>query len=125
MFQISLGFEFSIACNIAALGVIVYLVIKGSRQPPRFHASACPKCGHDARITSDGKCPECGEKIAPPSYDQRRITQCDFCGKSNRQTGPQMMGPNGAYICATCVELGYRVIQKNREKLSKEEDISN
>ena len=98
---------------------LIRAILQRAKATQSYKASACHKCGYDVRFTTDGKCPECGEPITAPTYDPQQVTQCSFCGKSNRQTGPQVIGPDGAFICAPCVELCYGVILKNREKAQK------
>ncbi len=46
----------------------------------------------------------------------RRSTNCSFCGKSQREAGPMVEGPDGVYICATCVDLCHSIIQQEKRK---------
>jgi hypothetical protein len=79
----------------------------------RVHPAACRTCGYDTRTTLGGRCPECGEPV-PDRTPVSTLTHCSFCSRSSRETGPQAEGPDGAYICAPCVELCHIVILKNR-----------
>jgi len=46
----------------------------------------------------------------------RRSTSCSFCGKSQREAGPMVEGPDGVYICATCVDLCHSIIRQEKRK---------
>ncbi|NBX26282.1 MAG: hypothetical protein EBQ99_09605, partial [Planctomycetes bacterium] len=32
----------------------------------------------------------------------RKVTTCSFCGKTSREVGPMVEGPNDVYICSNC-----------------------
>ena len=46
----------------------------------------------------------------------RRLALCSFCGKSHREVGPLIEGPEGIFICAQCVELCESIIQQEKRK---------
>ena len=46
---------------------------------------------------------------------------CSFCGKSHREVGSLIEGPEGIYICGTCVELCTSIIQQERRRSGKSE----
>jgi len=46
------------------------------------------------------------------------MTYCSFCGKSFREAGPLVEGPNDIYICASCVELCYNIVRQEKRKLA-------
>jgi len=48
----------------------------------------------------------------------RRPSICSFCGKSHRDAGPMVEGPNDVFICASCVDLCHNIIKQERRKLS-------
>ncbi len=48
----------------------------------------------------------------------RKITNCSFCGKSSREVGPMVEGPNDIYICASCSELCQNIFRQEKRKLS-------
>ncbi|MGF1634875.1 MAG: ATP-dependent Clp protease ATP-binding subunit ClpX [Phycisphaerae bacterium] len=48
----------------------------------------------------------------------RRVTICSFCGKSSRDVGPMVEGPNDVYICANCIDLAHNIIRQEKRKLS-------
>jgi ATP-dependent Clp protease ATP-binding subunit ClpX len=41
---------------------------------------------------------------------------CSFCGKTESETGPMIEGPNGVYICGSCVDLCSTIIQQEQRK---------
>ncbi len=41
---------------------------------------------------------------------------CSFCGRSYRDAGPMVEGPNGVFICASCVELCHNIITQERKR---------
>ena len=48
----------------------------------------------------------------------RRVTTCSFCGKSSRDVGPMVEGPNDVYICSNCVDLAHNIIRQEKRKLA-------
>lgn len=38
--------------------------------------------------------------------------RCSFCGKAQRQVGRLISGPNGAYICESCVDICAEIIEE-------------
>lgn len=42
--------------------------------------------------------------------------RCSFCGRSSRDVGSLIEGPNQVYICDSCVQRSMDVIQRNTEK---------
>ncbi len=47
----------------------------------------------------------------------RRVTTCSFCGKSSRDVGPMVEGPNEVYICQHCVELCGNIFRQEKRKV--------
>ncbi len=47
----------------------------------------------------------------------RRVTTCSFCGKSSREVGPMVEGPNDVYICANCTELCQNIFKQERRRV--------
>lgn len=41
---------------------------------------------------------------------------CSFCGRSHRDVGPMVEGPEGVFICANCVELCHSIITQERKR---------
>lgn len=38
-------------------------------------------------------------------FGGRRVTTCSFCGKTSREVGPMVEGPNEIYVCSNCTDL--------------------
>ncbi|MHB1767945.1 MAG: ATP-dependent Clp protease ATP-binding subunit ClpX [Phycisphaerae bacterium] len=48
----------------------------------------------------------------------RKVTNCSFCGKSSREVGPMVEGPNDIYICASCSELCQNIFKQEKRKVT-------
>jgi len=48
----------------------------------------------------------------------RRVTTCSFCGKTSREVGPMVEGPNEVYVCAHCVDLCQSIFRQERRRVS-------
>ena len=48
----------------------------------------------------------------------RRVTTCSFCGKTSRDVGPMVEGPNDVYICSNCVDLCQNIFKQERRRVS-------
>jgi ATP-dependent Clp protease ATP-binding subunit ClpX len=48
----------------------------------------------------------------------RRITTCSFCGKTSREVGPMVEGPNDVYICSNCVDLCQNIFKQERRRVA-------
>ncbi len=48
----------------------------------------------------------------------RKVTTCSFCGKTSRDVGPMVEGPNDVYVCANCVELCQNIFKQERRRVS-------
>jgi ATP-dependent Clp protease ATP-binding subunit ClpX len=48
----------------------------------------------------------------------RRITTCSFCGKTSREVGPMVEGPNDVYICSNCTDLCQNIFKQERRRVS-------
>ena len=51
------------------------------------------------------------------SFKGRRVTTCSFCGKTSREVGPMVEGPNDVYICATCTDLCQNIFRQERRRV--------
>jgi ATP-dependent Clp protease ATP-binding subunit ClpX len=51
-------------------------------------------------------------------FQGRRVTTCSFCGKTSREVGPMVEGPNDVYICANCVDLCQNIFKQERRRVS-------
>jgi len=49
---------------------------------------------------------------------RKRASVCSFCGKTHREVGPMVEGPNDAFICSNCVDLCHNIIQQEKRKAS-------
>ncbi len=48
----------------------------------------------------------------------RRVTTCSFCGKTSREVGPMVEGPNDIYICSNCTDLCQNIFRQERRRVS-------
>ncbi|MEM8834771.1 MAG: AAA family ATPase, partial [Planctomycetota bacterium] len=48
----------------------------------------------------------------------RRVTTCSFCGKTSREVGPMVEGPNDVYVCSNCVDLCQNIFKQERRRVS-------
>ena len=48
----------------------------------------------------------------------RRVTTCSFCGKTSREVGPMVEGPNDVYICSNCVDLCQNIFKQERRRVA-------
>jgi len=47
----------------------------------------------------------------------RRLTTCSFCGKTSREVGPMVEGPNDVYICTNCTDLCQNIFKQERKRV--------
>src|SRR5512140_3034126 len=65
-----------------------------------------------------GKLPPGNPGTPPPGgFRGRRVTTCSFCGKTSRDVGPMVEGPNEVYICANCVDLCQNIFKQERRRV--------
>ena len=57
------------------------------------------------------------------NFRGRRVTTCSFCGKSSRDVGPMVEGPNDVYICSNCVDLAHNIIRQEKRKLATQRPL--
>ena len=50
-------------------------------------------------------------------FKDRRVTTCSFCGKTSREVGPMVEGPNDVYICSSCTELCQNIFKQERRRV--------
>ncbi len=53
----------------------------------------------------------------------RRITTCSFCGKTSREVGPMVEGPNEVFVCANCVDLCQNIFRQERKRVGSAASI--
>jgi ATP-dependent Clp protease ATP-binding subunit ClpX len=46
----------------------------------------------------------------------RKVTTCSFCGKTSRDVGPMVEGPNDVYICSNCTDLCQNIFKQERRR---------
>jgi len=57
-----------------------------------------------------------GGSTPPGGLRKRRPSTCSFCGKTHREVGPMVEGPNDAYICSACVDLCHNIIRQEKRR---------
>src|ERR1044071_7928709 len=58
-----------------------------------------------------------GEGAGGGGFRGRRVTTCSFCGKTSRDVGPMVEGPNEVYICSNCVDLCQNIFKQERRRV--------
>jgi ATP-dependent Clp protease ATP-binding subunit ClpX len=48
----------------------------------------------------------------------RKVTTCSFCGKTSREVGPMVEGPNDVYICTNCTDLCQNIFKQEKRRVS-------
>jgi len=48
----------------------------------------------------------------------RRVTTCSFCGKTSREVGPMVEGPNEVYVCSNCTDLCQNIFKQERRRIT-------
>jgi ATP-dependent Clp protease ATP-binding subunit ClpX len=71
-----------------------------------------PGDGDDGPTASTG-----GPGAGTGGFKGRRVTTCSFCGKSSREVGPMVEGPNDVYICANCTDLCQNIFKQERRRV--------
>ncbi len=56
--------------------------------------------------------------VSGEGFRGRRVTTCSFCGKTSRDVGPMVEGPNDVYICSNCVDLCQNIFKQERRRVS-------
>jgi ATP-dependent Clp protease ATP-binding subunit ClpX len=59
----------------------------------------------------------------PPTNDAnnfrgRKVTTCSFCGKTSREVGPMVEGPNAVYVCSSCTDLCQNIFKQEKRRVS-------
>ncbi|RIK67522.1 MAG: ATP-dependent Clp protease ATP-binding subunit ClpX [Planctomycetota bacterium] len=49
---------------------------------------------------------------------RRKTSACSFCGKTHREVGPMVEGPNDTFICSNCVDLCHNIIRQEKRRAS-------
>ena len=48
----------------------------------------------------------------------KKVTTCSFCGKTSREVGPMVEGPNDVFVCANCTELCQNIFKQEKRRVS-------
>ena len=48
----------------------------------------------------------------------KKVTTCSFCGKTSREVGPMVEGPNDVYICANCTDLCQNIFKQEKRRVT-------
>jgi len=51
-------------------------------------------------------------------FKARKVTTCSFCGKTSREVGPMVEGPNQVYVCSSCTDLCQNIFKQERRRVS-------
>ena len=51
-------------------------------------------------------------------FKGRKITTCSFCGKTSRDVGPMVEGPNDVYICSNCTDLCQNIFKQEKRRVT-------
>jgi ATP-dependent Clp protease ATP-binding subunit ClpX len=50
-------------------------------------------------------------------FKGRKVTTCSFCGKTSREVGPMVEGPNDVYICSNCTDLCQNIFKQETRRV--------
>ena len=59
-----------------------------------------------------------GDSGGGGGFRGRKVTTCSFCGKTSREVGPMVEGPNDIYICSNCTDLCQNIFRQERRRVS-------
>ncbi len=89
----------------------------GGAKGPRGPDVVFVREGRMARNRTDGE-DQGGPGGEGTGFRGRKITTCSFCGKTSREVGPMVEGPNDVYICCNCVDLCQNIFKQERRRVS-------
>ncbi len=75
------------------------------------------RIGKGGRQDSGGSGDGSGGGDGDDGFRGRRVTTCSFCGKTSREVGPMVEGPNDVYICANCTDLCQNIFKQERRRV--------
>ena len=52
------------------------------------------------------------------TFKGRKVTTCSFCGKTSREVGPMVEGPNTVYICTSCTDLCQNIFRQEKRRVN-------
>jgi ATP-dependent Clp protease ATP-binding subunit ClpX len=59
-----------------------------------------------------------GSGTGDGGFRGRKVTTCSFCGKTSREVGPMVEGPNDVFICANCTDLCQNIFKQEKRRVS-------
>ncbi len=74
--------------------------------------------GNGDDTQGSGGSSDTGSGAGSGGFKGRKITTCSFCGKTSREVGPMVEGPNEVYICSKCVDLCQNIFRQERRRVS-------
>jgi hypothetical protein len=75
--------------------------------------------GRGAEHSSSGGASDGGSGAGDSGgFRGRKVTTCSFCGKTSREVGPMVEGPNDIYICSNCTDLCQNIFRQERRRVS-------
>jgi ATP-dependent Clp protease ATP-binding subunit ClpX len=66
----------------------------------------------------DGNDSNQGTNADAGAFKGRKVTTCSFCGKTSRDVGPMVEGPNATYICNHCTDLCQNIFRQEKRRVS-------
>ncbi|HYE61289.1 MAG TPA: ClpX C4-type zinc finger protein [Phycisphaerales bacterium] len=52
------------------------------------------------------------------AFRGRKVTTCSFCGKTSREVGPMVEGPNAVYVCSSCTDLCQNIFKQEKRRVN-------
>lgn len=76
------------------------------------------RSGGSGSGNGDGDMPGGGSGESGGSFRGRKVTTCSFCGKTSREVGAMVEGPNDVYICCNCVDLCQNIFKQEKRRVA-------
>ena len=76
-------------------------------------------------MTNDSGNNDQGKTVDGGGFRGKKVTTCSFCGKTSREVGPMVEGPNDVYICANCVDLCQNIFKQERRRVTTNRPLFN
>jgi ATP-dependent Clp protease ATP-binding subunit ClpX len=71
-----------------------------------------------AKNRQDGGPDQPNQPGADQGFRGRKVTTCSFCGKTSREVGPMVEGPNAVYVCSSCTDLCQNIFRQEKRRVS-------
>jgi ATP-dependent Clp protease ATP-binding subunit ClpX len=62
--------------------------------------------------------PDGTDQTGNDAFRGRKVTTCSFCGKTSREVGPMVEGPNAVYVCSSCTELCQNIFKQEKRRVN-------